>query len=326
MMCIRCKNDCTYPQRSDGRCPKCKGEFAFEPRTGAFFSDRAFQRAIEHVSSGGQVRWGVENLYYQLCRTRRFGTILSFIVQFFGTDTNLVRLDNYQFTRMWERWLQVHGQPTGVIIRKGPPSNPQVAEPDIGDYSFDRVVVCDRARTVDILLANNFHFENNCAVLSIEGYPPGPFAIVRKMLQRNPKLQVFTLHDATPAGCTLAQKVAVDPEWFNGKIRIVDVGLRLCHAKPYRGLFLRAPGKTIRESNGVQSEEAKWLECYALELAVIRPEQILKRLFRAMNRQFNPQETTDTGSTWDGGGGVYIDYRSFSTNATAADGGADAFG
>jgi hypothetical protein len=27
-------------------------------------------------------------------------------------------------------------------------------------------VICDRAQTVDVLLANNFHFENNCAVLS----------------------------------------------------------------------------------------------------------------------------------------------------------------
>ena len=34
-----------------------------------------------------------------------------------------------------------------------------------------------------MLLANNFHFENNCAILSIEGYPPNVFETVRAMLK-----------------------------------------------------------------------------------------------------------------------------------------------
>src|SRR5204863_2586986 len=132
---------------------------------------------------------------------------------------------------MWSAWrAALHDHPKGLIVRKEPAPRPRAAEPDIPLYSFDRAVICDRARTVDLLLANNFHFENNCAVLSVEGYPPGPFATVRTMLQRNPRLQVYALHDATFAGCVLARRLTSDPAWFQGQVRVLDVGLRPGHA------------------------------------------------------------------------------------------------
>src|SRR5204863_3046139 len=140
-------------------------------------------------------------------------------------------VDAATFERLWERWCSVHGTPAGVIVRKPQPDHPAAAEPDLADYSFDRAVICDRARTVDLLLANNFHFENNCAVLSIDGYPPGPFETVRAMLKRNPGLQVFALHDATETGCRLAHRLATETAWFAGQARVVDVGLRPAHAR-----------------------------------------------------------------------------------------------
>src|SRR5262249_59661346 len=123
-------------------------------------------------------------------------------------------LDRTRFDRLWNHWQEVYGKPDGVIVRFQTPSKPPAVEPDLGDYSFDRAVICDRARTVDLLLANNFHFENNCAVLSIDGYPKGPFETVRAMLKRNPRLQVFALHDASFAGCALAHRLANDTAWF----------------------------------------------------------------------------------------------------------------
>ena len=109
-----------------------------------------------------------------------------------------VELDQAEFDGLWQKWHQRARQPAR-------PHRAQVEaraandrrKADLGDYSFDRAVICDRARTVDLLIANNFHFENNCAILSIGGYPKGPFELVRTMLKRNPKLQVFALHDAS---------------------------------------------------------------------------------------------------------------------------------
>lgn len=316
MICIRCQNDSKYPERKDTKkCPKCGGTFAFEPRDNDPFSDKAFQSAIDKVSSQGQVKWGVEHLYYELRRKKKsqnlFGcavivlpiiclalaggvapwTLLVSVPITIGliilayNNPLYASFPREQFEKMWDRWGQIHGKPKGVIARKPQDDRPARApEPDIGDYSFDRAVICDRARTVDLLLANNFHFENNCAVLSVDGYPKQAFETVRRMLRRNPRLEVFVLHDITPEGCRLAHRLANDPEWFKGMgVRIVDVGLRPIHAAPFKAL-LEERNTAIPSGGGISTQEAAWLSRHRLELAVIRPEQIVKRLFRAMSQ------------------------------------------
>jgi hypothetical protein len=330
MKCIRCQHDCRHRDRADGKCPKCRGQFAFEPQAGDPFTDRAFQNAILAVSADGNVRWGVEHLYYELCRQKRLPRRVSgvallvalplFIASWFILARNphavpalafllfsgiatlgfggmflaalqkTVRVQTTDFRRLYEKWLAAHGPPAGVIIRKEDRNRPHKEislEADIGDYSFDRAVICDRARTVDVLLANNFHFENNCAVLSVDGYPPGPFATIRKMLQQNPRLKVFALHDATPVGCELAHQLATAPDWFAGQIKVIDVGLRPSHATRFRGLFQPAGRASINESTAITAWEAQWLSRYTLELAAIRPEQLIKRLFKAVNLPIN---------------------------------------
>ncbi len=368
MKCIRCSNDCTYPERQNKRCPKCHGEFAFEPRTGDVLTDAAFKAAIDTVSANGKLRFGVENLYYEVCRRRfrsmsrpplgcvifpgiiaiillvsglKYGTrnalplatvvgVIALICAWLRGRSKFAPVLAEDFRKMYDRWNIAHGVPSGVIVRQPQPSKPRGLESDIADYSFDRAVICDRARTVDLLLANNFHFENNCAVLPIAGYPPGPFETVRTMLKRNPRLQVFVIHDATAAGCGMAHRLASDPKWFTNGLRVVDVGLRPRHAGPFQGLLQKSKDVEIMPINGITPAECKWLGRYALELAAIRPEQILKRLFRAINRL--PEEDTavvsssSSGGGGDGGGSVEQDNDSFSSDAGDSDGGADSFG
>jgi hypothetical protein len=381
MKCIRCGHDSKYKERTSGNCPHCRRQFAFEPQKGGLLTDGAFQAAIDAVSAKGQLRWGVEHLYYEVCRRYRrkkmapLGCIwvclmiaaMALLVAVVITNSvagvvavaaavvaitlyilrqrKTVQIQESTFNEMWKRWLYVHGTPTGLIVRQKPPARSRAVEPDLGDYSFDRAVICDRARTVDLLLANNFHFENNCAVLSIGGYPQGPFETVRLMLKRNPRLQVFVLHDANVAGCKTAFHLLNDPQWFPNYKNIVDVGLRPSHAKPFRGLLLSS-GRTASPGEGITAEEAEWLSRYTLELAAIRPEQVLKRLFRAINRRKEIESAYDSGSGGssygsdggsyddeddgnddnDSGGDVEMDSDSFGSDAGDSDGGADSFG
>ncbi|HVG60947.1 MAG TPA: hypothetical protein VNA24_20480, partial [Hyalangium sp.] len=103
-------------------------------------------------------------------------------------------------------------------------------------------------------------------------------------LRRNPRLEVFVLHDITQEGCRLAHRLATDPEWFKGMgIRIVDVGLRPIHAGPFKNLLLPSARPALA-GEGISPEEARWLSKHLLELAVIRPEQVVKRLFRSMSQ------------------------------------------
>ena len=267
--------------------------------------------ALEAVSSEGSVRWGVEHLSYELDR----------------------RID---------RWVGEHGAPPGVIKRQPAAPPPEDAEPDLGDYSFDRAVICDRARTVDLLLANNFHFENNCAVLSVGGYPKGPFEVVRAMLKRNPQLAVYALHDATPEGCRLAHTLANDPEWFAGRTVVIDVGLRPSQAAAFTGSFLPGSDRDLGDGEGVTKWEKAWLGKYRLEIAVIRPEQVVKRLFRAINQpaaqepgpgnvvylpRRDPEPASSTVFVGDSGGSSgEVGGTAMAAEAHDADGGFDAFG
>lgn len=106
------------------------------------------------------------------------------------------------------------------------------------------------------------------------------------MLKRNPRLLTVTLHDATPAGCRLAQKLAYSPEWFGGKLLVIDLGLRPNHAQRYAGVFQRATD-AVQFDAAITQAEAKWLSQYRLELAAIRPEEVLKRLHHGLQSHAN---------------------------------------
>jgi hypothetical protein len=368
MKCVHCGKDSNYKERTGKKCPGCHHGFAFEPKDGDPVTDVLFANAIKSVSGEGRVRWGVEHLFYEVNRRKRaqgraplgcvivllfvaafgIGLLVTrpkklFPVALFATAVGVlgslgaiasrrrgpfVRIDLDAFNRLWGRWQSAHGKPVGLIERVPDPPVPQDLEADIGDYSFDRAVICDRARTVDLLVANNFHFENNCAVLSVDGYPKGPFPVVRKMLKRNPKLLLFVLHDATLPGCRLAHRLITDPEWFGGAgLRVIDLGLRPRHAKPMTGLFLPGPEVKLDDEDGIAEVEAEWLRKHKLELAAVRPEQVLRRLFAGLTAHANddPRTGTSAGAVTTCGA---FDAGGYSGDGGGGDGeaGADAFG
>lgn len=359
MKCIKCQSDSKYSERANGTCPKCHGKFAFEPKSGDIFTDPAFAAAIERVSAHDAVRFTEANLYYELARTQRsaapektFFLVLGVAALMVGGVVLLVSsrviplvvalslvgyalykvflwkppvtpaLKRDVFSSLLARWKTAHGTPTKLVQRVAPASRNdarKVLPKELVNYSFDRAVICDRPETVDLLLANNFHFENNCAILSVDRYPEAVFAPVLEMLRRNPKLEVYALHDASAEGHDLARKLATSPEWFLGIGRVTDVGLLLKHAAKMRGLWKAQPRPRPASFPDLTAEENAWLSAYTLELAAIRPEQVVKRLFRAMT-QPGVQVTTDDG------GGLFVDGSFGGSDAGTSDGGGDSFG
>jgi DNA-directed RNA polymerase subunit RPC12/RpoP len=349
--CSACSQDIKYPERQDGKCPKCGHRFVFEPRSGDKLTDAAFDAAINRVSSMGSVKWTKDNLYYEIARKTRpgsklgsavlaiIGTCLFFVgllaplfvlfglvlwaVAFYKWPSVKIALTRAEFEALFNRWVAVNKDPKGLIVRKLEPAVPSrkgKLAPDLGGYSFDRAVITDRRETADLLLANNFHFENNCAVLCVDGYPERAFDTVRAMLRKNKKLVVYVLHDVTVDGCLLARRLAESKEWFKDRARVVDVGLRPGHAGPFKGCWQLQSG-TVMPQQELSAGEYKWLSQYTLELAVIRPEQVIKRLFRALSNKEQGDVSADGG-----GGDVFVDLSAFSDDASASDGGGDSFG
>jgi hypothetical protein len=240
------------------------------------------------------------------------------------------RFPRDKFAALWRRYTDAHGTPKTFVEHKAPSHRrapQQAASEEMLSYSFDRAVICDRPETVDLLLANQFHFENNCAVLGITGYPEHAFETVRAMLRNNPKLVVIALHDASVEGCKLAHRLRNDPAWFKGGAQVIDVGLRPAHRKSFAGLEDRVePRVDVAAGLGISAAEAKWLSHSALALAVVLPEQVIKRLFRSMTLAEEQQQDSSGGG--DGGGGSSSSSGDDigGDDADASDGGGDSFG
>jgi hypothetical protein len=157
-----------------------------------------------------------------------------------------------QFQEWLNRWSLVNGQIPKMLPSPREESTPALVSPEVSAYSFDRLVVCDSAAIAQLLIANNFHFENNCAVLSITGYPQSIFSTVMDMLRRNPELKVYALHDATPRGVGLLHHLRSSSSWFeNSNVAIFDLGLLP------RQLF--SSGKVFVQSSDASAQAAKQL-------------------------------------------------------------------
>jgi hypothetical protein len=209
------------------------------------------------------------------------------------------------------KWRKVHGEIPLLVPRREAArlEAPRQVPADVAAFSFDRAVVTEHWDTAAMLVANRFHFEHNCAVLSGDGYPGGIAPTVKEMLRRNPRLTVFALHDASPGGCLLPATLR-EPEWFpEPSVRIVDVGLR---PGTVRALKLPAvhekPGKLPpRLADLLPAEDVKWLRQGNVgELAALRPTQVMRTLARAIAAAAAANASADGGYDGGGGGGGII--------------------
>lgn len=209
--------------------------------------------------------------------------------------------DNYL-----RRWTTVHGPVTKLLPPYAPPAARPLPEnaPDLTAYSFDRALVIDGTELAAMLVANNFHFENNCAILSAQGYPEGVAATVMTMLRRNPGLVVFALHDASVSGLQLPSWLRQE-SWFpDPSVRIVDLGLRPRHAQQANLLVRQLPPANAPTSVRavLTPDELQWLAAGSTaELAAMRPAKLMRAIYQGFARAGRQGDAyIDTG------GGIWI--------------------
>lgn len=224
-------------------------------------------------------------------------------------DFSLIRFEPKAFDSALKQWRVVHGEPAGLL------SQPTVArlsapEKDLLDYAVDRAIVCDHAGIAAFLIANNFHIEQKCAILSFDGHPAGRFDALRTLIRKNPQATVFLLHDASLNGSRLEGDISGAPDWFP-QHRIYDIGLHPRHAQHFRGLWQKAPATgSAPERPDYTPDERAWLMRYQLELAALPPARLLKRLRNVLNGQARSvadayaRGDSDTGG--DDGGDLFI--------------------
>lgn len=185
----------------------------------------------------------------------------------------------------FDRWAAVN-EPIDLLLPnplKSIPSGKVAAE--LLDYSFDRLIVTETDEIAQFLIANNFHFENNCAVLSINKYPIKIFDTIMMMLKNNPELKVFVLHNASWRGISILDQVR--NEWFKDQptVQIIDLGL-LPRQFEKKAMFVETDFEGVKEakvSAGVREsltqKERKWLsEGNAVKAESIAPQNLLRMI------------------------------------------------
>ena len=303
MRCIHCGSQNTYRERSpSGQCKRCRFGFAFEPRAGSPLTDMAFKHAIDVVSDGGRLAWLERQLYYEACRRVRRRRWLHRLTR---RPVVSLRLDT--FADMLSRWIAVHGPPAGRLPTNAfaeAPRDEGVAR-ELRDYGFETLVICGTDGIADFLLANGFHADHKCPVLSVSRYPPAVHERLIDGLRDRPPRAVIVIHDADWNGCALPTRVATDPRWFGGvEVNIVDAGLGPGSGRRFRGLWLERSARGVLHTR-VSADDARWLNTYRLELEAARPRALLSMLARivrgAMEEPHRDPEDDD-GSGWAVGG------------------------
>ncbi len=200
-----------------------------------------------------------------------------------------------KMVKKWvDRWTEIHGFPEKMLPPPKAENRNLPVSSDISAYSFDRVIVCDAPQIAQFLIANNFYFEHNCAILSIDRYPQSIFSVVMEMLRRNPDLIVYAFHSATPRGVALAHKLRTSDRWFaNSDVYIRDLGLLPQHIFSSRNMFILNSPKSaaaaqkipaaVRENLSIN--EIEWLEAgNYVELESFSPRRLLRVVSRGISR------------------------------------------
>lgn len=190
-------------------------------------------------------------------------------------------------------WKRANNRIDKILPSPQEKSTPIAVNPDVTAYSFDRLVVCDSAAVAQMLIANNFHFENNCAILSITGYPQTIFDTTMQMLRRNHDLKVYALHDCSPQGIKLVNHLRASAKWFrDSDVTIIDVGLlprQIIAAS--RGMFIQASPESAEVAkqflpevhSTLSTDELEWLESgNFVELESFSPQKLIQILNRGI--------------------------------------------
>ncbi len=313
--------------------------FAFEPTQDPLsITDPLFHGAIQAVSLKGTLFFTQKQLYWELNRFLAKKALPGCALgkkKPSGAALKAPRLLHSEFVSQYlSRWVSVHGRPEKLV---GLEKSTSVAAPipaELENYSFDRALIVEDAELAAMLVKNRFHFENNCAILSLDRRFPAPetLQMVLGMLQRNPNLAVFALHDCSVAGLEMAQKLRA-PEWFPDlSVRIYDLGLRPGQLPARETLGLPGSiGTELPPAAGALSEaERAWLGAgNRVELASLRPGKLMKSAYLG----FSQASQYSSGDAWidSGYGYVYIGdpypiWGSSSTTSNMDSGSYDSFG
>ena len=225
MKCPQCGH---MQQRKQGFvCSKCGYNYHFDPK-GADnplkLSDGQFKALIRHATANGTRFVTEDELYAVACRRllapsgslsgllyglgwvavlcwmvlSSYGALLiGFALLALGFSVSWLprHLSRGDWDQAVYQWRMSGREIDNLITEPSldqPP--PEWTEPDIYDYGFERLLICDDRLTVDWLVKNGMHTQERALILSERGYPSYLVPLAQRALEAQPNLPVFLLH------------------------------------------------------------------------------------------------------------------------------------
>jgi hypothetical protein len=204
-----------------------------------------------------------------------------------------------QLQKWLDRWQSVH-YPLHQLL------SPDEEHSDWVGSSLDQlssVIVCDSTSMAQMLIANYFHLNHQCAIVSVTGYPQSTFQAIQRS-QYHSHLKVYALHDCSPKGIGLVHHLKNSPNWFqNQKVAIFDIGLLPRQTSILANAFIQSSFESAQAAKqlplDVRQELSKvellWLESGRfVELESFTP----KRLLQIINRSISGRQdlVSDSGT------------------------------
>lgn len=254
----------------------CGYSFLLRPDTNAGWTDGKFLACVRRASRGNTAYFTADQFYAASCqiwagkRHLVFGTVLmvigviviagfawyTFVMQqlpitvfmfmclfclgIFGIGFGARQYDlpkHKVVNDALTRWIKTRGPLEKLITEPGlhdPP--PDYEEPDIYDYGVERILIVQHDLMVDEMVLNSLHAELKALVISAGGYPWYLIERAQGLVDERTDLPVFVLHDATPAGHAVMNKLPISVD----ARRVVDLGLSEEDARNIESLKLVA--------------------------------------------------------------------------------------
>lgn len=311
MKCPNCQLDSKKPDRPDGACPQCKRPFRLDPPVEGM-SDYAVDALVKKITDNlahkyvkRQLVAALERRFVAKNRAAKRAYIAFWVVGSFVLLVGLV-LQFYPILIPFCVLLGIFSiiyfatkvDPAAVAQQVatgfGTTANevaPRELQParrgsarefDLESYGFDRVIVVQGDDIAEMLVANQFHFQHNAAIISIDGYPQHVAAIVDQQLASNQATTVVLLHDASALGYAMAG------DWLGRRRlapnRVIRAGLSPRQAEKL-GPKHPPMGELGAHARYLPKEDTLWLRTQSVTLASLKPSQIMTLLFNAIQRR-----------------------------------------
>lgn len=222
------------------KCGGCQYQFSFNPKVSktSGLTDGKFVGCIRAASQNDTAYFTRNQLYAVYCRRLAgnpwsqivisvvvfclagglavaqvwpfafFASLFGLALLVGGITALLKKTPLRQFNSVLDQWLR-DGKKIPRLIDEPtlhePP--PDWNEPDLYDYGVERLLIVEREILVDLFVKNGLHAEHRMLVISESGYPEYLMPLAARLLEEQPDLPVFLLHDATSHGAAMEHRV-----------------------------------------------------------------------------------------------------------------------